>query len=160
MGHPELSGSTDGAAGLATAAPDTGTPTPPPPPPLGVAEAAVGQDHNQNRTAVNPGPVMQNESPDCLPVDHNLSYWLVCWFVLRKTKCLIRQRNSVFCVCATRSSRTASVRFARSLCLSIRRILIFATQIWLKADKNESRFPQKVTCVYTLYQICRARNVE
>ena len=96
MGHPEPSGSTDGAAGLATAAPDTGTPTPsptpsgtptpPPPPPQGVAEAAVGQDDNQNRMALNPEPVLQNESPDYLPVDHNLSHWLVCWFVLRKTR--------------------------------------------------------------------------
>ena len=96
MGHPEASGSTDGAAGLETAAPDTGTPTPshtpsgtpspPPPPPQGVAEEAVGQDDNQNLIAVNPAPVLQNEAPDCLPVDHNLSHLLVCCFVLCKGK--------------------------------------------------------------------------
>ena len=90
MGHPEASGSTDGAAGLETAAPDTGTPTPSPtpsgtptpllPPPEGIAEAAVEQGDNQNRIDVNPAPVLQNEAPDCLPIDHNLSHLLVCCF--------------------------------------------------------------------------------
>lgn len=94
MGHPEPAGSTDGAAGLETAAPETGTPTPSPtpsgtptpplPPPQGIAEAAVEQGDNQNRITVNPAPVLQNEAPDCLPIDHNLSHLLVCCFALCK----------------------------------------------------------------------------
>ena len=84
MGHPETSGSTDGAADLETAAPDTGSPTPSPtpsvtpsPPPDGVAEEAAGHYDNQQLIAMNPAPVVQNEGPDCLPTDHNLSHLLV-----------------------------------------------------------------------------------
>jgi len=41
----------------------------------------------------------------------------------------------------------------------VRKILLYATQIWLKADKNGSQ-SQKATCVSAVCRICLARNVE
>ncbi|PSN47239.1 hypothetical protein C0J52_16562 [Blattella germanica] len=63
-------------------APDTGTPTPTPPssvtpsPPPQQEHSDDDEDGYQRFAAMNPPPMLQNGSPDCLPIDHNLPHLL------------------------------------------------------------------------------------